>query len=199
MTNLEFKGYEVSTKKQLNNVTKVSFRNVPFNIPDEEIIELCKCYGNPLNNKVYYEILFNARNRGMMGGTRWVEMELQPGVSMYNFYWREGPLQGDTGSRFTVLHNGQEQQCSFCLKTARGGCRAQGNGKDCEMLKSPRAKMTDYMTELKKKVGYESLKAQYLPSIHLCRVNTSPIWMKDSWMKMNMWCLQTLLKEGMPR
>jgi hypothetical protein len=73
-TSFEFKGHEVSTKKQVNNVTKISFRNVPFNIPDEEIIQLCKCYGTPLNNKVHYERMFNKRNKGMMGATRWVEI-----------------------------------------------------------------------------------------------------------------------------
>ena len=151
-----FKGHEVSTKKQMNNMTKVTFRNVPFNIPDEEIIQLCRCYGNPLNNKVHYERLYNNRNKGMMGSTRWVEMELK--TSMNNFYWLEGPLPGDTGSRVTVLHSGQEQQCSNCLKTGRTGCKAFGNGKVCVQLKTPRARMVDYMTELKRVMGYESLK-----------------------------------------
>ena len=40
---LVFKGHKVFTKRQMNNLTRVSFRNVPFNIPDEEIIQLCKC------------------------------------------------------------------------------------------------------------------------------------------------------------
>ena len=103
--------------------------------------------------------MYNAKNKGMMGSTRWVEMELKPGVFMNNFYWLEGPLQGDTGSRITVLHSGQDQQCSHCLRTGRVGCRALGNGKACEQLKSPRAKMTDYMAELKRTTGYESLKS----------------------------------------
>ena len=154
-----FKGHEVFTTKQMNNLTKVTFRNVPFNIPDEEIIQLCKCYGSPLNNKVHYEKLFNSRNRGMMGSTRWVEMDLK--TSMNNFYWLEGPLPGDKGSRVTVLHNGQEQQCSNCLKTGRSGCKAQGNGKVCVQMMTPRARMIDYMTELKKTRGYESLKSLY--------------------------------------
>ena len=83
----------------MHRKTKISFRNVPFNIPDEEIIELCKCYGSPINNKVHYEKLTNHRNRGMVGSTRFVEMELETGVSMNNFYWLEGPLPGDSGSR----------------------------------------------------------------------------------------------------
>ena len=46
-TPLEFKGHLVSVQKQMNNLTRVTFRNVPFNIPDEEIIHLCQVYGDP--------------------------------------------------------------------------------------------------------------------------------------------------------
>ena len=146
----------------MKNATKVSFRNVPFSVPDEEIIQLCKCYGNPINNRVNYEKLTNSRNKGMTGSTRWVEMEFKAGINMNNFYWLEGPLPGDVSSRITVLHGGQEQQCSNCLRTGSGGCRAMGNGKACVQMDTPRAKMTDYMAELKRTVGYESLKSQYL-------------------------------------
>lgn len=169
----EFMGHEVYTQKQMNNMTKVTFKNVPFNVPDEEIIQLCKAYGNPVNNKVNYEKMFNSRNKGMMGATRWVEMDLKHGVVMKNFYWLEGPLPGDKGSRITVLHNGQDQQCSHCLRTGSEGCPAKGNGKACDQLNTPRSKMSEYMMELKRKVGYESLKSQYLrqyPSL-----NSDPI------------------------
>ena len=173
-SNIKFKGHMISTKKQTNNVTKVSFRNVPFNIPDEEIIQLCNCYGKTVNNEVHYERMYNSRNRGMVGSTRWVEMEFNPGCSMNNFYWLKGPLQGDNGTRITVLHNGQEQQCSNCLRTGRGGCRAQGNGKACAEIKNPRARMSDYMADLKRLVGYESMKSQYMqqfPSLQTENIN----------------------------
>ena len=62
-SNFEFKGHKINTMKQMSNVTKVSFRNVPFNVPDEEIIQLCNSYGKPINNRVHYEKLYNSRNR----------------------------------------------------------------------------------------------------------------------------------------
>ena len=65
-----FKDHEVSVKKQLNNVTRVTLKNVPLNVPDEEIINLCLSYGRPLENKVSYEVLTNTRNRGHTGSTR---------------------------------------------------------------------------------------------------------------------------------
>ena len=43
-----FYGHTVTTKKQSSNVVRVSFRNVPSNVPDEEIIHLCSHYGKPL-------------------------------------------------------------------------------------------------------------------------------------------------------
>ena len=48
VTAIYFKGFEVSVRKQLINVTRVTFKNVPINVPDEEVINLCKSYGTPL-------------------------------------------------------------------------------------------------------------------------------------------------------
>ena len=74
----------------------------------------------------------------------------------------EGPLSGDHGRRILVLHNGQTSQCSHCLRKAGpGGCPAGGNGKACDKMKIPRAKMLQYMQSLRRQVGYVSLKAQY--------------------------------------
>ena len=51
-SNIVFKDHTISTSKQMQNFTKVSFRNVPFNIPDKEIVQLCNSYGKVCNNKV---------------------------------------------------------------------------------------------------------------------------------------------------
>ena len=158
-----FKGYAVSVKKQLSNITRVTFRNVPINVPNEEIIHLCWSYGKPLDNKVYYETLTNTRNKGMRGSTRFVDIELKKGASLMNYYWMEGPLSGDKGKRVLVLHNGQVSQCSHCLRKAGpGGCPAGGNGKACDKMNTPRAKMLHYMQSLKEQVGYVSMKTKYI-------------------------------------
>ena len=162
-TPLLFKGYEVSVTKQLNNITRVTFKNVPINVPNEEILHVCKSYGTPYDNKVYYETLTNSRNKGMQGSTRFVDMELKKNVSMMNYYWMEGPLSGDQGRRVLVLHNGQLSQCSHCLRQAgRGGCPAGGNGKACKQMNEPRAKMHLYMQGLRTHAGYVSLKTMYM-------------------------------------
>ena len=159
--NFEFMEHEVTTRKQRNNVTKIVFKNVPLNIPDEEIVNLAESYGKPTDYTVHYEKLTNPRNKGMVGGTRFMEVELFPGAAMYNYYWMEGPLSGDTGSRVTVLHPGQVQQCSHCLKLANMGCQGKGNGKACQAMGSARTTMSTYMEYIKIKHGYSSLKSKY--------------------------------------
>ena len=109
---INFKDHLISVTKQLANVTRVTFKNVPLNVPDEEIIHLCKVYGNPIDSKVTYETLHNDRNKGMKGSTRSVDIELNKGASFMNYYWLEGPLKGDKGRRVLVLYNGQTTQCS---------------------------------------------------------------------------------------
>ena len=86
-------------------------------------------------------------------------MRMKPGKQFENFYWMEGPLEEDKGSRITVLHQGQEQQCSHCLR--RGNCPGGGNGKACYSMNTPRGKIADYMKYLKISHNYLSLKMQF--------------------------------------
>ena len=119
-----FKGHEITIMKQLNNLTKVTMKNMPdekiihlCKVPDEEMIHLFKVYGEPIKNKVHYE--HPTRNtRGVSGSTRYVEMKMTPGMQFENFYWIEGPLNDDQGCIITVLHAGQVQQCNWCLRRA---------------------------------------------------------------------------------
>jgi hypothetical protein len=54
-TPIIFKNHEIVVISQTANVTRVTFRNVPFNIPDEEIVNLCLCYGELVDSTVSYE------------------------------------------------------------------------------------------------------------------------------------------------
>ena len=46
VTPFEFKNYLVTVRRKSRNVTKVTFKNVPLNVPNEEILNLCRCYVN---------------------------------------------------------------------------------------------------------------------------------------------------------
>ena len=145
---ISFKNHEIVVISQTANVTQVTFKNVPFNIPDEEILNLCSCYGMLVDHTVTYERP-SLLSRGVMGSTRYVSMKMTPGKQFENFYLLEGPLEGDKGARITVLHTGQEKQCSHCLKR-ESDCAGAGVGKVCSQLGTARGLMSDYMRHLHK-------------------------------------------------
>ena len=62
----------------LKNVTKITFKNVPMSVPDEEIIHLCKTYSTPIDNIVHREMvrLQTPVKRTITGSTRYVEVNL---------------------------------------------------------------------------------------------------------------------------
>ena len=153
-----FHNHEVVVRRQSSKSVEVTFKNVPLCIPDEEIINLCKCYGEPVNNEVYNKP--SELTRGVLGATRFVEMKLAPGKQFENYYWMEGPLDQDQGGRITVLHNGQTMQCSHCLRRA-DSCPGGGKGKLCKEKKTKRGEISDYMRHLKLHHNYLSLKMQY--------------------------------------
>ena len=133
-----------------------------MNVSDEEIIHLCNFYGTPINNLVEYERLNIKKLAGLVGSTRYVNMKMTPGKTFLNYYWMEGSLPGDQGCQITVPHSGQERQCSHCLRTMSGGCPGQGQGRVCKALGTDMCRMIDYMLEIKKSTGYESLKSAYI-------------------------------------
>ena len=153
-----FNDHYVTVSAMSTRVTEVTFRNVPLCIPDEEIINLCGCYGLPINNEVYCKA--SAQMRGAVGSTRYVKMQMNPGKQFENFYWLSGPLDTDQGARITITHEGQVSQCSNCLRRAND-CTSGGKGKLCKDNKVPRADMKDYMRYLKEDHGFTSLKNKY--------------------------------------
>ena len=168
-TPIKYLEFEIFVKKQeTHSATKVLFRNVPLNVPDEELINLCLCYGQPVG-KVRRERCTNQNDRGKLGSNRTVDVVLNSGASFENYFWMEGPLPSDQGRRITVTHQGQLQQCSNCFSFAKPKygiseefkCPANGNGKACKELGLERTKMGPYMKALERLIGYKSLKAKY--------------------------------------
>ena len=80
-----FKDHEILVRSQTANITRITFKNVPFNIPDEEIINLCECYGEAIDNSVVYDRP-TKNSRGVMGSTRHVDMKLSPGMKFENIF-----------------------------------------------------------------------------------------------------------------
>ena len=156
---ISYKNHLIDVRSMSGSITRVTFKNVPFNIPDEEIINLCECYGEPINNQVSYEKA-SSNTRGVSGSVRYVEINMMPGKQFENYYWMEGPLESDRGCRITVLHTGQVQQCSHCLRRA-DSCPGGGVGKICEKKGTSKGLISDYMKHLKLHHNYTSLKMKY--------------------------------------
>ena len=155
----DFNGYIVTTRRQeANSVKRIQFRNVPASVHLDEITHLCSYYGTPI--KVYYETLTCPRFENKMGSTIYAEVKMKPGKTFNNYYWMEGPLPGDRGARVTVLHKGQPRQCSHCLDFS-DNCPGAGQGKACKELGTSLRRMKDYMDDLKRATGYQSLKNAY--------------------------------------
>ena len=82
---IEYMKHKIIVKTQeKNSSTKILFRNVPLNVPDEEIINLCMSYGDPVG-WVTREKLTNNRDKGMPGSNRSVEVNLNIGASFENY------------------------------------------------------------------------------------------------------------------
>ena len=165
-----FKQHKISAQVVRTFATKVIFRNVPISVPNEEILHLCSQYGKPKDSVVHREVFHFGAKRSIPSSTRWVEMTMEPGKSFRNYYWLAGPQPGDVARRITVLHSGQTRQCSWCLRcrptsssttSSPGHCPGGGDGKICEDMDTPRAKLSDYTTSLKEE-GYMSLKDLHL-------------------------------------
>ena len=73
---IDFKDHEILVTKQTANVTRITFKNVPFNVPDEEILNLCSCYGDIGDSRVSYEKP-TVNSRRVMGATRFVDLKLK--------------------------------------------------------------------------------------------------------------------------
>ena len=151
-----FGEFNINISKISNTEKRVSFKNVPSYVPDEEILNLCAIYGDVEGGVQREKVSMKTASGSisLVSSNRFVMIKIKPGYYFNNYYWMEGPLPGDQGRRITVLHSGQPQQCSFCLDSVETGCLGFGNGRKCEEMGGVRKKMSSYMQEFKERTGY---------------------------------------------
>ena len=113
------------------------FRSVPLNVPDEELVNLALCYGQPVG-KVKRERLTNSKDKGKIGSISSLDVLLNPGYAFENYYWLEGPLPSDQGTP-----QNQPMQCNNCFGyiIAKYGnglslCPGDGNGRACKAMET---------------------------------------------------------------
>ena len=156
--------YFITTKLQTGTKVRLVFRECPLSIPDDEILHIARTFCNPTDDIVYYEQM-NSKGKSIRSGTRYLEVELKPGVVLPTYFWLEGPLDGDRASRVNVSHSGhQVRQCYHCLEIG-SRCSFHGSGKACKDSTTIRARVSDYKLKLEGRYGYCSLKDHYLKSV----------------------------------
>ena len=64
-------------------MTKITFKNVPLNVPDEEILTLCACYGRLVDSEVHYERLNNIKGAVQRHNQMKTEVENGERESLY--------------------------------------------------------------------------------------------------------------------
>ena len=62
------------------------------------------------NNIVHYEKTNFKKGASVTATTRFVDLELEEGKSLLNYFWMAGPLAKDKGRRIVVLHSNQSPQ-----------------------------------------------------------------------------------------
>ena len=158
-----FRGHTFLSRRQGNRSVRVTFREVPHFICDEELLNIVQCYGTPTDHVMHYDLSANPKARGLVNvNTRHMEMTLGD-KKIPNYFWLEGAHPGDRSVRITVTHPGQEPQCYNCLCSGPA-CPGDGKGKACKSTKTPKARMAEYMQRLKVQHGYVSLKAKHAAS-----------------------------------
>ena len=163
-----FKGFNMEVSKMASDETKVVFLNVPLFVPDEEIIHLVKSYGGKLEKE---EVQYEMKEFSTTGGkkvslrttTRFVYATFPANKYLRRFYWLEGPCRNDPGRRIIVQHKGQkERQCGNCLRFA-SECPYSSRTHLCrDNAEDIRKPLGQYMEEVRKADGYQSLKAKYI-------------------------------------
>ena len=94
-----YKDYKITILTLDDKTTKVTFINVPLNVPDEEIRHLCRSYGKLTDGKVYtVPVKLDGQTKVTLpGATRTIDVQLNPGIELRNYYWLMGPGQNDSG------------------------------------------------------------------------------------------------------
>ena len=123
-------------------------------------MNIIETYGTPVDGIVHYQNPKNIKAKGIINmNTRYIEM--QPSEKqMPNFFWLDGPLEGDAAVRITATYPGQEPQCYNCL-----GCQARcpglGKGKICVDKGTPRTNIESYMRAIDVNQGFKTLKQKH--------------------------------------
>ena len=72
-----FRGHSIITRRQMSRCVRVTFRDVPISVPDEELLNIVECYGKATDSVVHFQPSSNPKAKGLVNmNTRYIEMEM---------------------------------------------------------------------------------------------------------------------------
>ena len=167
-----YEGRSFTLSKQEMGSTKVTFKNVPFSVPDEELLHLVKSYGGKMETKqVEHEKvavkLPDGEIKHFESTTRSIHATFPPNRRLRTFYWLQGPLAKDPMRRVVIEHTGQVgKQCSHCLKSSADPidpCLFNGKSAACKQHNlDGKCSLSRYFIMLRDQDGYSSLKHSFM-------------------------------------
>ena len=168
----ELKGMTFNISKSQENSTRITFKNVPLSVPDQELLHLVKAYGGKLEKEEVEHAKEQVSspkgiNLEVMGTTRFIHATFPPNKRLKSFYWLQGPLSKDPLRRIIAEHAGQVgRQCGHCLRGSAdpvNPCHFNGKTSACKK-NNPlgRQPLSRYFSLLREEDHYVSLKHQYM-------------------------------------
>ena len=170
--NYNFKDQDFSLVRANTTSKKITFKNVPLQIPDSELIHLVKAYGGKMEKE---EGICEKNTISTPGGvktetkssTRYIQATFPPNKRLKTFYWVAGQLSNDPMRRIIAEHDGQiGRQCGSCLKNSAdpiNPCKFNGKTSACRKNDpAGRSSLSKYFERLRTEDNYVSLKNQYM-------------------------------------
>ena len=148
--------------------TQVTFRGVPLSLSNQELLHLIRAYGGKVEGEIVIEkepLTVNNTTIMVNSTTRTVQVTFQGNKRLRNYYWFQGPREGDQLRRVSVSYSGHPgRQCAWCLRypaDLHNPCESNAKTAICKVARK-RTTLADYFSVLRKEDQYMSLKQQYM-------------------------------------
>ena len=163
-----YKNYNYNTLGPAEAEVLVTFKGVPLEVPDIEIIWLLKSYGyKPSPEGVRHSpasvtsLDKEVSCKALESTTRSIRATPPTGRRLRGFYFWAGLQEADKPRKVSVDHKGRgPRQCPHCLKTAfeTFPCPFNAKGSACKRHGATRTSLAQYNKILREQDGYQTLR-----------------------------------------
>ena len=169
-----FNNYSYNTSGPAQSEVLITFKGVPLEVPDVEIIWLLKSYGyKPSSEGVLHSPVpvtsldKEVSCKALESNTRSIRATPPTARRLRGYYFWAGLQEADKPRRVSVEHKGRgPRQCPHCLKTAfeTFPCSFNAKGSACKRHGAKRTSLAQYNKVLREQDGYQTLRQLMLSS-----------------------------------